>query len=323
MEAKTLPPIQLEARYDSRVWGGNRLAQWLNLPAAPSPLGEIWLVYAENIIATGPLQGQTLAAAAERYGALLLGSVSFERSGSQFPLLAKFIDAADHLSVQVHPDDTYAHTVEAATGFNGKTEAWYLLQTEANAQLIHGFKHQTSREECSDLIANDRLPELLRYVPAHAGTTIFVPAGTIHAINAGVMLFEIQQTSDLTYRIYDYGRPREMHIERALDVLDYAASAPAETAPTVLDSRRTLLVKCRYFAMERWQLQGRVDSATLPTSFEIITVIDGSATLRSFHGVWELTLGTTLVLPASLGAYTYEVANSVTLLRCYVPTEEL
>jgi mannose-6-phosphate isomerase len=319
MQEQSLPPLVLERRLESRVWGGAQLAHWLNLADAPAPLAEVWLIYAENRILGGPLAGLTLAEATARYGSALVGAANTARSGDQFPLLAKLLDAADHLSVQVHPDDAYAHSVEAATGFNGKTEAWYILEAAPGADLIHGFARPVSREECAAAVHDNTLLDLLRRVPARAGETVFVPAGTIHAINAGVMLFEIQQTSDLTYRVYDYGRPRELHLERALDVLNYQPSPAAVQAPERLDERATRLVSCDYFTMERWDLAAPLESATNAATFEIWTAIDGAATLRSAHRAITLGRGDSVVLPASLGAFAIEPAESATLLRCYAP----
>jgi mannose-6-phosphate isomerase len=322
---ESLPPLALERRLESRIWGGNTLGPWLGLPDAPPNLAESWQVYEHNRVAGGPHAGRTLADLVGEYGAALVGTHSFERFGADFPLLAKFIDAADHLSVQVHPDDAYAHNVEAATGFHGKTEAWYILRAEPGADLIHGLARTSSRDELSAALANGSLLGLLRRVPARAGNTIFVPAGTIHAINAGIMLFEIQQKSDLTYRVYDYdrrdaqGRPRELHIERALDVTSYDASPPAVVAPRPIDSVRTLLVECPYFIMERWQLAAPLAAAADPASFEILTAIDGGGELAWANGSRRLARGESIVLPASLGAYRLTPTPSTTLLRCCLP----
>lgn len=315
----SLPPLMLEPRLDSRVWGGSTLAQWLQLEHAPAPLAEVWLVYAENTIVDGPLAGMTLAEATSRYGAALVGSANIARSGTQFPLLAKFLDAADHLSVQVHPDDTYAHRVEATTGFNGKTEAWYILHTTPEAEVIHGFANPTDRDRCAEAVQNGTLLDLVRRIPVQAGETIFVPAGTIHAINAGVMLFEIQQTSDLTYRVFDYGRPRELHLERALDVLCYEATEPAVVATQPIDDTRTQLIACDYFAMERWNISQLLSAATDPATFEILTLIEGAATLHSTHDELHLRCGDAVVLPASLGSYRIEPQPTTTILRCTAP----
>jgi mannose-6-phosphate isomerase len=320
-----LAPLRLERKLDSRIWGGSTLGKWLGLADPPPNLAESWQVYEHNRVASGPHVGKTLAELVREHGASLVGTRSFARYGADFPLLAKFIDAGDNLSVQVHPDDEYAHTVEAASGFHGKTEAWYILHAEPGADLIHGLAHPSSREEVAGALADGSLLGLMRRVPARAGDTIFVPAGTIHAINAGIMLFEIQEKSDLTYRVYDYdrrdaqGKPRELHIERALDVIDYGEQPPALVEPTAIDDARALLVSCPYFAMERWRLSAPFETSTAPETFEILTAIDGAADLAWGDERERLARGESIVLPASLGAYRLASEGSATLLRCYVP----
>lgn len=320
-----LPPLTLERKLDSRIWGGETLGTWLGLPDAPPQLAESWQVYEQNRVLGGQFEGQTLAELAREHGAELLGEAVFERWGASFPLLAKFLDAADELSVQVHPDDEYAHTVEAASGFHGKTEAWYILHAEPGAAVIHGFRQATDRQSFERAVHDNTLLELLRYVPVAAGDTIFVPAGTVHAINRGILLFEIQETSDLTYRVYDYdrrdasGKPRELHLDRALDVSDYGAAPPPKQTPQPLGPGRALLVSCPYFAMERWQLDAATDAATAQASFEILTLIEGNAVLRWPGGDVELPRGASVVLPASLGKYRLDPQQQATLLRCYVP----
>ncbi|MBC8159770.1 MAG: mannose-6-phosphate isomerase, partial [Roseiflexaceae bacterium] len=305
--------------------GGHTLGAWLRLEDAPVQLAESWQVYEHNRIASGTHAGRSLAEVAAEQGAQLVGTLSFARSGADFPLLAKFIDADDHLSVQVHPDDEYAHTVEAASGFHGKTEAWYILHAEPGADIIHDLAAPSSREAFAAAVADNTLLDLLRRLPISAGDTIFVPAGTVHAINAGTMLFEIQQKSDLTYRVYDYdrrdasGNPRELHLARALDVIDYAAGKPSKVEPRDLGEGRSLLVSCPYFAMERWAINQPVIAATDLTSFEILTVIDGELVLSWDEGTYMLTRGSSLVLPAALGQYRLSPNAGAVVLRCYVP----
>jgi mannose-6-phosphate isomerase len=327
-----LAPLTLERKLDSRIWGGNTLGTWLGLEHPPAKLAESWQVYEHNRVAGGPFAGRTLADVTAEHGAALVGTRSFERYGADFPLLAKFIDAADDLSVQVHPDDAYAHTVEAATGFHGKTEAWHILRAAPGADLIHGLAAPCSREAFAAAVADGTLMNLLRRVPAAPGDTIFVPAGTVHAISGGIMLFEIQQKSDLTYRVYDYdrrdaqGQLRELHLDRALEVINYGEQPPARVAPRPLNSdgwkggdEGALLVSCPYFAMERWELRGALDRTTNPDSFQILTAIDGAARLTWVGGEVGLGRGESIVLPASLGAYQVRPAPDVTLLACYVP----
>ncbi|HEX5688868.1 MAG TPA: type I phosphomannose isomerase catalytic subunit [Roseiflexaceae bacterium] len=320
-----LPPLVLKRKLDSRIWGGDTLGPWLGLADAPAQLAESWQVYDQNTIVGGPFGGQTLAQATTQYGAALVGTRSFARYGADFPLLAKFIDAADDLSVQVHPDDEYAHSVEAATGFHGKTEAWHILRAAPGAQLIHGLSAPSSRAAFDAVVADGSLMQLLRHVPAAPGDTIFVPAGTVHAISGGIMLFEIQQKSDLTYRVYDYdrrdaaGQLRELHLERALDVIDYGEQPPATSEPQPLSDGRTLLVECPYFAMERWELSAPVTHTTTPESFVILTAIDGAAQLGWSNGEMPLQRGESIVLPAALGEYWLDPQSAATLLVCYVP----
>ena len=315
-------PLRLKPRFDHRLWGGQRLARWLDLPGPPPhDLAETWLVYAGNAITNGDLAGKTLGEAAQQLGERLLGSQSIARYGNDFPQLLKFIDANDRLSIQVHPDDDYAHTVEAHTGFHGKTEAWYILHAEPGATLIYGLKRPSTREEFARAVKDGWLEELVHYLPVQTGDVIFVPAGTLHAINEGILLFEIQQKSDLTYRVYDYnrrgpdGKLRELHLEKALDVIHYEPPAQEQIPPIELEPGRDLLVACPYFALERVQLTVSQTLATHPSSFETWTVIEGAATVAGER----LTLGQSLVLPAHLGKYTIHPEHEAVLLRTTYP----
>ena len=338
-----LYPLLTERRIVEPIWGGARLAAWLNLPKPqPQRLGETWQVYDQNLIRNGALEGQTLAAVTNAYGAALVGTRTMARYGADFPLLAKFIDANDRLSIQVHPNDAYAHSCEAATGFHGKTEAWYILDAAPGADIIYGLTNPSSRAAFGAAVHNETLEPLLRRVPVQAGDVVFVPAGTLHAINAGIVLFEIQQKSDLTYRVYDYGRRdaqtgtlRELHLEKALDVIDYTPCQRATLTPLPFntDGTRTLLVACPYFALERWDILTTHALTTNPGSFEIVTVIAGAGQLSWDERESEprdvaLQRGDSVVLPATLGAYTIRPepttpsGDSLQLLRAYVPDLE-
>ncbi|WP_322821551.1 type I phosphomannose isomerase catalytic subunit [Chloroflexus sp.] len=323
---QTLYPILCEPRLVEPLWGGQRLAPWLDLPYPhPERLGEIWLVFDSNRVSNGPLAGTTIADLARAYGIALVGSRPFARYGADLPLLAKFIDAADRLSVQVHPDDEYAHTFEAHTGFHGKTEAWYILAAEPGATVTLGTSTVLERETLAQAIADGTVETLLAQRPVQSGDLIFVPAGTIHAINAGIMLFEIQQKSDLTYRLYDYnrrdartGQLRPLHIEQALAVSRLEPARTAQLQPLPLDERRELLVACSSFALERWHVQGQLAATTDPASLEILTVIAGTAQLAWQQLTLDLPRGTAVLLPATLGAYRL-LADDATLLRSYIP----
>jgi mannose-6-phosphate isomerase len=330
MASELLYPLLSERHLEQRLWGGDRLGPWLGLPNPPAQLAEAWQVWDTNTITNGSLAGHTLADAAKRYGAALVGTRPFARYGADMPLLAKFIDAAEPLSVQVHPDDAYAHSVEAASGFHGKTEAWYILAAEPDAELIYGLNRPATRAEVAQAIADETLLELLNRVSVAPGDVIMVPAGTIHAIGRGVTLFEIQQKSDLTYRLYDYGRRdakgnlRELHVEQGLDVSDLAGTTYPKALPLPLDAtnQRHLLVACPFFALERLQLDGPLALATDAGSLELYTALDGTGQLVAGDSSVELTRGVSAVLPATLGGYSIQPHAALTLLRCYVPDLE-
>lgn len=326
-----LYPMLTERRLVEPIWGGAYLAEWLNLPEPrPTRLGEAWQVYDDNLIKNGSLAGRHLAEVSRTYGTRLVGTRSFARYGADFPLLAKFIHASDRLSIQVHPDDVYAHSHEAGTGFHGKTEAWYILAAEPGANITYGLSQPSNREAFAAAVQAGTVDTLLQHLPVQAGDTIFVPAGMLHAINAGILLFEIQQKSDLTYRVYDYnrldaktGRPRTLHLEKALDVSNFGAAPYGKITPLSIGPGRDLLIACPYFALERWSQQNSSDETTNHGSFEILTVIDGEASMSWTHGNLAITRGDSLLLPADLGWWGLAPMNGkVTLLRSYVPDLE-
>lgn len=321
----SLHPFRLVRHYETRLWGGNQLAAWLNLTDAPTALAETWEIYNDNLICTGDLAGQTLRQAVISHGVDLIGARSLARYGREFPLLAKFIDANQALSVQVHPDDSYAHLYEAASGFHGKTEAWHIIATTGHNDIIHGLNRAISRAQYAEAIATDTLAPLLRRVPVVAGDTVFVPAGTIHAINAGILLFEIQQTSDLTYRVYDYARRnadgtlRTLHIPQAIAVSNTGDCLPAITTPVVRALGHVELVRSDFFVMEK------ITATTVTTwqrpadSFQTITLITGTATLRVANHHYLLRCGDSLVIPACTPSYTVTPHPCASWLRCWVP----
>ncbi|NJN19024.1 MAG: mannose-6-phosphate isomerase [Oscillochloris sp.] len=324
-----LYPLLTEHKIVEPIWGGTKLAAWLALPEPhPARLGETWQVYDTNPVLNGPLAGRTLAELAREHGPALIGTRSVAHYGNDLPLLAKFIDAADRLSIQVHPDDTYAHSRESHTGFHGKTEAWYILAADPGADITYGLSRDSNRDDFAAAVANGSVEELLQRVPVNPGDIIFVPAGTIHAINAGIVLFEIQQKSDLTYRVYDYnrrdaktGQPRELHLEKSLDVSDFRAAPHGKITPLSLAAGRELLIACPSFALERWTFTGKQCWDVDPGSFEIVTLIDGVGKL-TWAGDEALTVkqGASVLLPATLGNCCLTAHESaLTMLRAYVP----
>src|SRR5437763_12681425 len=250
-------PIRLEASLHETIWGGRRLERdgWKRLPPGEIVIGEAWETEISTIAQNEPYTGKTLGALVKEYGDELLGEQAIAIFGQRFPLLAKFIDANDKLSVQVHPDDSYARRYES--GKLGKTEFWYVLDAAPGASIVNGFKAPTSRQEVQQAIDAVTLENLLHEEVVSAGDVIFVPAGTVHAIGGGVMLYELQEYSDITYRMYDYGRltmagiPRPLHIEQSLDVTHYDVSSRIKMKPVLLAERPgyedRCLVACKYF----------------------------------------------------------------------------
>ena len=320
-------PLLTERRLLQPVWGGSRLAAWLNLPQPHPPrLGEAWQVFDTNHVRNGADAGRTLADVIAEHGRDLVGDLPFARYGADLPLLAKFIDADQDLSIQVHPDDAYAHRVEAHTGYHGKHEAWYVLAAPPGARVTLGLNREVTAERLQQAIADGSVLQLLATVPVAAGDLIYVPAGTIHAINAGITLFEIQQKSDLTYRLYDYqrrdqhGRLRELHLEKALAVSTLGPARHSRITPhnvAAADPTHQLLVAVPSFALERLDLAGLRRFTTSRASLEIWTAVAGNAVLMTDDHRIDLALGESVLLPAALGAF--RLHGSATLLRAYVP----
>ncbi len=251
-----LYPYILEPKLTPAIWGGGALvANFGKNGDADAKIGESWECWDENRVHNGALAGLRIADLRAKLGARLLGDLDPKQ---MFPILTKFIDARDALSVQVHPDDSYAQRVEHQR--NGKTECWYILQCASDAELVLGFNADTDRSEYERRVADGSLGDLLRRVPVKPGDSFYLPAGTLHAIGKGIVLYETQQASDLTYRIFDWnrtgsdGKPRELHVQKAGDVLDYracSAGALEDVAYSYEGFQRTALVADPRFLMER------------------------------------------------------------------------
>ncbi len=331
-----LYPIRLEASLHETIWGGRRLERdgWKRLPSGDIAIGEAWETEVSTVAQNGPYAGKTLGELVELLGPALLGEEVLAIFGRRFPLLAKFIDANAQLSVQVHPDDAYAAIHER--GQLGKTEFWYVLAAEPDAVVVYGFKCSTTRAEVQRAIQEATLETLLHEEHVVAGDIIFVPAGTVHAIGSGVMLYELQEYSDLTYRMYDYGRltaagiPRPLHIERSLDVSRYESAQRIKVKPVLLvnDSgyEDHCLVACRYFVTRELHFTARnntYSSMQGKTTGSCIILSSLGAKVRVYYGPTlkyneTLSKGQTMVLPAALG--NYRIEGQGRLAFSYVPT---
>ncbi len=333
----SLDPIILRGSLHPTIWGGQHLATVAGKALPPGEsIGESWETSVESVAMNPPYAGVTLGELTSTYGVRLYGTRAREVYGDRFPLLAKFIDAHAWLSVQVHPDDEYAARHEQ--GKLGKTEAWRILRTEPGAEIIHGVARATTRDAVATAIRENRLEDLTTKVPVLAGDVVLNHAGTLHATGAGIVLYEIQEYSDVTYRLYDFGRvgpdglPRQLHIEQSLDVLSYTPlnrhiAQPLSLVDTNLATSLTperLLVACRHFAMAEVLVEpGRPFTHTTDSkSCHIITVIGGQTTIA-----WEqdgkqwadLPLGQTVVVPAETLPYTLTTTNGARVLVSWVP----
>jgi mannose-6-phosphate isomerase len=331
-----LYPIRLEASLHETIWGGRRLERdgWKCLPSGNIAIGEAWETEISTVVQNGPYTGKTLGELVELLGPALLGEEAVTIFGRRFPLLAKFIDANAQLSVQVHPDDAYAAAHEE--GKLGKTEFWYVLAAEPDATVIYGFKRPTTRAEVQRAIQEVTLETLLHEEQVVAGDVIFVPAGTVHAIGSGVMLYELQEYSDLTYRMYDYGRltaagtPRPLHVERSLDVSCYEPAHRIKVKPVLLaknpEYEDRCLVACRYFVTRELHFtpdHNTSSSMKGKTTGSCIILTSLGAEVRVYYGPAlehseTLSKGQTMVLPAALGDY--RIGGRGRLTFSYVPT---
>jgi mannose-6-phosphate isomerase len=297
-------PYSIEPKETPAIWGGDALVKHFGKTADPNAkIGESWECWDENHIRNGPLEGKTIADLRAQLGPMLLGDLDPRQL---FPILTKIIDAQAALSVQVHPNDAYAQRVEHQ--HNGKTECWYILSANDDAQLVYGWARDTTREEYERRVADGTLGEILRRVPVKAGETYYLPAGTLHAIGAGIILFETQQASDLTYRIFDWnrvgadGKPRELNGQKAADVLDFhqGTRGPAETIAYKYEGLdRTALVGSKNFIVER--VVATDETASLETQGRpaIVMTLDQPMTVRAGDVALTLEKYQTAVVPAA------------------------
>lgn len=310
--------LPLEPQFRERVWGGQRLR------ASDPPIGEAWIAFGDSVVATGPLAGRSLADLAAEHGPALLGSSVHGRYGRRFPLLAKLLDCADWLSVQVHPNDEQARRMVGPGEF-GKTEAWFFLQTTPDARILLGVRPGTTAVELATAIREGRVAEVAAMVPIRGGEAVLIPAGTLHALGPGLLLYEIQQESDTTYRAYDWGRPqstgRKLHIEESVEVT--TTDGPGEpTSPVVAGATGTAdAIDCPYFDLDL----ARVGAIPLPLdtggrSFHILTAIDGAAEIEAGAEVARLERFETVLVAGATGTYRVRAAaGSATLLKASVP----
>ncbi len=311
-------PIKFENLYYERIWGGKHLEKFRN-NVPEGKIGESWDIACHKNgtgkVENGELNGKTFDEIIEIYGEKLIGKAVDKK---EFPLLIKLITAADKLSVQVHPNDEYANRVEKDSG---KTEAWYVVDAEEGASLIVGTK-DCNKELFKKAIQDGSLDKYLNKIPVKKGDFFYVQSGLVHAICEGVLIAEIQQNSDTTYRVYDYNRGREIHVEKALDVIDFSLKGENSQGLTIQRDGydKTYLCLGKYFTIQKYKINSSIKEKSDEERFYLFTCVDGNGVIRYSGGEEKILMGDSIFIPATLGDY--ELVGDFTLLKSYVPNLE-
>lgn len=314
METPNIPPLKFRPILKSAIWGGEKIAPLKGINTNQTQIGESWEISGvkgnESVVENGPDAGLTLTQMIEKYGADLVGEKNFEQFGTTFPLLIKIIDAAGDLSLQVHPDDELAKQRHNSLG---KTEMWYIVDTDPNAVICAGLKEEITPDEYVEKVKDNTLMDVVAHHNSKPGDVFFLPAGRIHSIGAGNLLVEVQETSDITYRIYDFGRvdaktgqPRELHVDLAKDAIDYSVKGNYITEPGVDLDGTTELVSCAHFSVYRVDVKGEKTYYTSYSHFTTLTCIEGELTVTDDRG-------NSITLTAGFSALVPAVSKSITL----------
>ena len=323
-----LYPLKFTPLYKQKIWGGDRLKNILNKNTAVEDTGESWeispLEASESIVENGFLASNALSEIIEVYMGDLVGESVFERFGTNFPLLLKFIDAQDLLSVQVHPDDKMA---KEKHNMNGKSEIWYVVDATPDAYLYSGFNQKLSKKEFQNRIEQKSVRAVLNKEFVNKGDVFYIPAGRIHATGPGVLFAEIQQASDITYRVYDWdrkdrdGKLRELHVNDALDALDFEVPATYKTDYQPALNRPASLVKVPFFAVNKLNLTENYNAEyNLIDSFVAFMCVEGSGTIEYRNGKTEMIRkGETVLIPAVFESIKLIPDGSFELLEIYLP----
>lgn len=301
-------PLTFEPIIKERIWGGHKLSALFGKPAIDVPAGESWELSGVSgdisVVRNGGLAGRGLTDLIKEDSEGMLGKKVVDRFGSQFPILIKFIDARTDLSIQVHPDDELA---EIRHGSKGKTEMWYIMDADPGARLVLGFKEAIDKSIYSHHLENKTLFEILHEQPVHPGEVYFIEAGTVHAIGGGIVLAEIQQTSDVTYRVYDFdrvgadGQARELHTELALDAMDLAPAKNARKDYSRDPNTSNTVVHSPYFITSYLPVSGKTElDLSNRQAFTILMCVKGKLSVSAGAGTLELNQGMTALLPAAL-----------------------
>ena len=335
-------PLKFKPIFKTIVWGGEKIAPYKGIETTQEHIGESWELSGvkgnESVVANGALAGKTIAELVKEYKDALVGEHVYAGTGDEFPLLIKFIDALSDLSIQVHPNDELAAVRH--NGSKGKTEMWYVVAAEPGAHLLAGMTEEITPAEYEKRVADGTITEVLARHDVHPGDVFFLPAGRIHAICGGCFIAEIQQTSDITYRIYDYGRlgldgkPRQLHTELAKDAIDYKVYPDYRTPYTPVKDEENEVVSCKYFTTSIYDLDNRVRKDLSGTdSFLVVMCLSGHGTLTDSEPVYDnegrrgptrghrinLRQGETVLIPATSVGVTFTPAEGgMKVLTSYI-----
>lgn len=315
-----LYPLSFTPILKERIWGGTKLQTVLHKSSLSKNMGESWELSAVSddisVVNNGAAKGKTLTELIDLFPEELLGEKVLSKFGKQFPLLFKFIDAKEDLSIQVHPNDQLA---KARHNSFGKTEMWYVMQADENARLIVGFKNSSNQKEYISHLQQGTLLDLLEAYPVQTGDVFYLETGTIHAIGAGVLLAEIQQTSDITYRLYDWGRvdtngvARELHTDLALEAINYNTTKSKITYDNIVENKSVTVVDSVYFKTNYLQLSSSYSWIKKEDAFTVFMCVEGKCTLTCEGELFSLVKGQTILIPASITHFVLE--GSATLLE--------
>jgi mannose-6-phosphate isomerase len=325
---KNLYPLKFRPIFKEKIWGGNKLQSLLQKSSGLENLGESWELSGVqddiSVVSDGFLKGNNLEELIEVYMGELVGEKIYDQFGTEFPLLIKYIDANDRLSIQVHPDDELA---KERHGAYGKTEMWYVIQSDEGAELISGFNRTIDRDSYLIALENGKLENLLQFDPVKDGDVFFIPAGRVHGIGKGILVAEIQQTSDVTYRIFDYnrvdekGHSRELHTELALDAIDFKKSKTGASVYIPKLNEAVELVKCDYFTTALLELTADIErDFSKIDSFVIYMCLDGVCSLQWESESIRINKGETVLVPACIENFVLKPANGseAKLLEVYI-----
>lgn len=315
-------PLSFYPILKDRIWGGKKLNSILNKPITSNSTGESWEISTVegdvSVISNGTLKGISLNELIENFPNEVLGTLVFEKFGKQFPLLFKYLDAKSDLSIQVHPNDELAKKRHNSFG---KTEMWYIMQADENAKIIVGFKNNSNAKEYVSHLANNTLLDILEEVKVKTGDVFFLDTGTVHAIGAGLLVAEIQQTSDITYRLYDFdrvdseGNKRELHVELALEAINYNRVETKKVYSKEVNVSNEI-VNCPFFTTNYLNLSGELKVLKSATSFTVYMCTDGDFQIEYNQVQYQYSKGDTLLIPATLTDFV--LIGSATLLEIYI-----